>query len=283
MVEHILRVLSADIVKKSLVFVFLLGQIFVSGCAATGNSGESEIALTAPSRENTLPFPGSRRKTKPAGESDKEGRITANVVAYRAYRDPLIGLNRGIFALNDFTYRYLLIPVSRGYTRITPDRLERGIDNFFYNIKTPIYAVSHLLQLKIRPMGTNLARFGINSTAGLLGFLDPAGAWLDMKRTEAHLEDSFSHYGLGYGIYLVLPILGPADVRNSISTAGEYFLNPVIYLTANPATTAIQGFDYLQEFAPQVDRYETLRRESEDPYIFFRNMYLQGVQRDAAY
>jgi phospholipid-binding lipoprotein MlaA len=63
----------------------------------------------------------------------------------------------------------------------------------------------------------------------------------------------------------------------------EHFLNPITYLTDDPERTAIKGYDFFNEYAPEAERYETLRRKSDDPYIFFRNLYLQGVQRDADY
>jgi len=234
-------------------------------------------ATTAPDRRSELPFPGFRTPAQ-AGTN----RVPA-VVSYPEYRDPLSGFNRAVFAFNDVTYRYVLIPVANGYTGITPDPVERSIGNFFYNIKMPIYAVNHLLQLKPRKAGANVLRFGVNTTAGLLGFFDPARAWLEMERSETHLEDTLAGYGMGYGIYLVLPIFGPSDLRHGLSTAGDHFLNPIPYLVDVPVSTGIQSFDYVQDFAPGADRYRVIREKSEDPYIFFRNLYLQGVQRDAAY
>jgi phospholipid-binding lipoprotein MlaA len=76
---------------------------------------------------------------------------------------------------------------------------------------------------------------------------------------------------------------GQSERRGSASLVVDHFLNPVIYLTENPERSAIQGYDFPQTYAPGAERHETLRRKSDDPYIFFRNLYLQGVQRDAEY
>lgn len=249
------------------------------GCASTGGRSHSAngVMSGASGAHDALPFPGFR--SPPLASTNTR----PHVVSYPVYRDPLIGFNRAIFAFNDIAYRYVLIPVANGYTWIMPDAVERSVDNVFYNIKTPIYAVNHLLQWKPGAMGRNLLRFGMNTTIGILGIYDPAHAWFGMEREATHLEDTLAGYGMGYGIYIVLPLFGPSDLRNGLSTIGDHFLNPIPYVTEFPLSTGIQSFDYLQDFAPGADRYRVLRRRSDDPYIFFRNLYLQKVQRDADY
>lgn len=217
--------------------------------------------------------------TTPAGQTPP---VEPTVVSYPEYRDPLIWLNRGIFAFNDVFFRYLLIPASKAWMWAVPGPARTGVDNFFHNLKTPIYAVNHLLQLEPRPLGRSLARFGINTTIGLLGLFDPAKAWFGLERAETHFGDTLADYGAGYGIYLVLPLLGPSDLRNGTSRFADYFLNPAAYITEEPQTTAVNTFDSFQLFAPGAEGYATLRQKSDDPYLFFRNLYLQGVQRDAA-
>lgn len=248
-------------------FLVTAAVLFCAGCAATAPSG----------KRARLPFPGRRTSAPP------QTNIAAHVVSYDEYRDPLKGFNRAMFAFNDAAYRYVLIPVGQGYLWIMPDPAERSIANFFYNLQTPIFAVNHLLQARPKPAGKNVLRLVVNSTVGLLGLFDPAEEWFGIERAETHLDDTLARYGLGYGIYLVLPIFGPSDIRNTVSTVGEFFAHPVPYLIDEPISTSVQSFDYLQEFAPGSDRYRELHRESEDPYIFFRNLYLQGVQRDAAH
>lgn len=263
--------MSAQSLILSLCLIVLLGN----GCAST--SGQRGVDPSGGVVGQRLPFPGARRQS-PIGTNG-----LANVISYDDYRDPLRWLNRATFAFNDVAYRFLLIPVADTYLWVMPDPLERGVHNVFENIKTPLYALNHLLQLKPKASGRSIMRFGVNSTVGLLGIFDPARAWFGIKPEETHLEDTFSRYGAGYGIYIVLPLFGPSDVRNSVSTVGEFFLNPIPYVTEEPATVVIQGTDSLQDFAPAADGYNALRVRSEDPYIFFRNLYLQGVMRDAEY
>lgn len=264
--------------RRRLVALLLLAGLLAGGCAPLkGNRSDVpkvEGQTEAPAER--LPFLSPETTLEPTV-------IEPTVVSYPEYRDPLIWVNRGIFAFNDVTYRFLLIPAGKGYKKVVPDPVRKSVGNFFYNIKTPVYAVNHLLQLRPRPMGRDLMRFGINTTVGVAGLFDPARAWFDLKREETHFEETLARYGAGYGIYLVLPIFGPSDVRNGTSIVVDHFLNPVTYLLENPERSVVQGFDSFQQFAPGAERYETLRRKTDDPYIFFRNLYLQGVQRDAEY
>jgi len=252
--------------------LLLLALLFAGGCAAV-NGPQDRPSLQPPpeAKRGVLPFPASRRQQA----------LAPTVVSYPEYRDPLIWLNRGIFAFNDVSYRYLLIPLSRGYLWLTPEPVQDSIGNFFDNLKTPVLAVNHLLQWQPALLGRDLLRFGINTTVGLLGLFDPARDWGGLPRAPTDSAATLAGYGAGYGIYLVLPIFGPSDLRDSAGLVADHFLNPVVYLTDNPERTAIQGFDFFQDYAPTAENYETLRRKSEDPYIFFRNLHLQGVQRDA--
>lgn len=217
----------------------------------------------------------------PSGAGDAAGGPEPTVVGETRYRDPLIKLNRAIFAFNDFAYRRALIPISKGYVWAVPAPARRSVGDFFHNIRTPIYVANDVLQLEPEPLGRHLARFLINSTVGVGGLFDPASAWFGLEKTATGFEDTLSGYGVGYGIYVVLPIFGSSDLRNGVSLAADYFLNPIPYLTEDPATSAVMAYDNFQEFAADADKYEELRRRLDDPYIFFRNLHLQGVQRDA--
>ncbi|WP_373080634.1 VacJ family lipoprotein [Zhongshania sp.] len=199
------------------------------------------------------------------------------------YNDPLMGFNRAIFAFNDVSYRYALIPIAKGYRYITPDPVETGISNIFANIKAPIHIFNHLLQWQPSKAGTTTARFVINTTIGVAGIFDPAKAWFSLDKDETGFSDTLAEYGSGYGVYIVLPFVGPADLRSGTGIVADYFLNPIPYITEQPDSSYIMAGDKLQAFAPQAESYETLRAKSNDPYLFFRNMYLQGILRDQQY
>jgi len=112
---------------------------------------------------------------------------------------------------------------------------------------------------------------------------DPARHWFGIPWEETHFSDTLARYGVGYGVYLVLPFFGPSDVRDGLSTFIDFYMHPIPYVTDQPVTTAIRTFDYFQEYAPDAKHYDALRLKVNDPYIFFRNLYLQGTFRDAEY
>lgn len=217
-----------------------------------------------------------------ASNSDAE-RFGPNMVAVANYRDPLIGFNRVVFAFNDVSYRYALVPAARTYQNVTPDPVKAGIGNFFYNLRTPIYALNHLFQGKPDQTVKDLARFVVNTTVGIVGIFDPADSWLDMERQVTSAGDTMAQYGVGYGVYLVLPFIGSSNLRNAGGMLLEMPLNTIEYLVDDPEGTVVRVFDNFQLYSPMIQSYLDITAESEDPYIFMRNLHIQGIQRDAAY
>lgn len=211
------------------------------------------------------------------------GDIEPTVVSYRNFRDPLEPVNRAVFAFNDVSYRYVFVPLARGYNRHVPDPARESVGNFFHNLQAPVHLINNLLQLKPRAAGTNIARFGINSTLGILGLFDPAERWFDLAPADASLDETLAKYGAGYGFYLVVPLLGPSSLRAGSSALVEGYFHPIAYLTEDGERIIIQGFDYFQDFAPQADGYIQQVEESDDPYLFIRNLYLQTLLRDAQF
>ena len=224
--------------------------------------------------------PNIERATDANGDAQGFG---PNMVEVAGYRDPLIRLNRAVFAFNDVSYRYVLIPAARTYLNVTPDPVKKGIGNFFYNLRTPIYALNHLFQGKPDQTARDLGRFLVNTTVGIAGIFDPAESWLDMERQVTSAGDTMARYGVGYGAYLVLPFIGSSNLRNAGGMLLEMPLNSIEYLLDNPESTAVRVFDNFQLYAPVIQSYTDITAESEDPYIFMRNLHIQGIQRDAAY
>ncbi len=247
----------------------------ISGCA-------THAADPAPVESQVVPtVPDDTEGT--AAESPNVISVSPNVVSYENYRDPLMPFNRAMFRFNDVVGRFVLIPLGKGYARVIPPVLERRVDSFFDNVATPIYAVNELLQLDLEPAGTNLLRFGINTTVGLLGLFDPAKAWFGLERSPADFAATLAHYDVGYGAYIVLPFFGPSDLRNAAGRGVDYLLNPVPYVLDNPDGFILLSYGWFHDFAFGAEDFETLLEETDDPYIFLRNLHLQRIQRDAAY
>lgn len=179
--------------------VFICIFLFLTGCV--GN--HIEKAPASRSLDNTV----NTGQTVNPGKSAKNTSRTTNaidptVVTYppEMFKDPLEFVNRPIFVFNDFSYRYALIPVSKGYLKAVPKQIRSCASNVFSNIREPLNTVNHIFQLNGKFMLTSLARLLINSTAGLLGLFDPADAWLHIEERRTDLNDTLAVYGAGYGL-----------------------------------------------------------------------------------
>lgn len=204
--------------------------------------------------------------------------------AFAIIPDPLEPINRGFFWVNNQLYFIILKPAITVF-RVVPEPGRLGIRNFFSNLLTPIRFGSSLLQFKLKDAGTELGRFTVNSTVGILGLFDPARTQLGWQRKDEDFGQVLGFYGLGPGFYLFFPILGPSSVRDSIGLVGDAYMNPLYYRYINLnedyrlnwwQRTAVLGLNQLNSFAMEPDTYETILKESLDPYITIRNAYHQN-------
>lgn len=188
--------------------------------------------------------------------------------------DPFESINRASFAVNDKLYRGVLKPVARGL-RVIPAPVRTSGANFFDNLFTPMSALNALLQADLPNTGTELSRFFINTTIGLLGFFDPATD-LGIERDTEDMGQTLGRYGIGHGFYIVIPFLGPGSLRDTLGRIGDRNINP---LYDNLVTGEIVGIALVDaEITLSLDRdtYESLYDSALDPYIFFRSAYVQN-------
>lgn len=193
-------------------------------------------------------------------------------------KDPLEGINRGIYKFNDVADRYAMRPVAKAYKAVAPTPVRTGISNFFSNLGTLTTVVNDLLQLKFAQAFTDAGRFVINSTFGIAGFIDVAS----MDKIEKHQEDfgqTLGYWGVGSGAYLVLPIIGPSTVRDAsglfIDTVTS---DPITYLHNTGQIRAhnqVRAVQLLDKRTQLLDATDLVDDASIDPYAFMRDAYLQ--------
>lgn len=190
--------------------------------------------------------------------------------------DPLYILNKGMYHFNDKLYFWVLKPLAKGYTAITPEIFRIGVRNFFYNLMMPMRLVNCILQGKANAAASEFTRFVINTTMGVLGLGDPASQYplLNLSDDE-DLGQTFAKYGIGNGFFLVWPILGPSTLRDSIGWIGDAYLNPLTYIEPFEAALAVRGFNLTNRTSFHIGEYEALKEASVDPYVAMRNSYLQ--------
>lgn len=188
--------------------------------------------------------------------------------------DPLEPLNRAMFVFNDKVYFWVLKPTKNVYSFMLPDDIRLSLGNAFSNLAAPIRFLNNVLQGKFEDAGIVMSRFLINSTLGVFGFGDPAYIDFDLEPRRADFGQTLGSWGIGEGIYICLPLLGPSNVRDSIGFVGDVYMHPVPYFS--------KGFAYdmgylavsrvnLMSITPDV--YEELKRISLDPYVAARQAY----------
>jgi phospholipid-binding lipoprotein MlaA len=187
--------------------------------------------------------------------------------------------NHAMFSVNDALDRWLIGPVARGWIAVTPKTVRVHLDQFYDNLNFPGYFVQPLLQGDPRQSGIALARFGINSTAGLAGFFDPANHWLGLARRAEDTGQTFGVWGSGPGPYLVLPVLLPAsDVRDAAGFPFDSVLNigdSAVISYVVPGIWPATLLRTINRRALVDEDLRELREASFDWYSSVRDAYLQ--------
>lgn len=199
---------------------------------------------------------------------------SSTLLAEQKNVDPWEKFNRKSHAFNEFFDKNLLKPVAKGYQFITPEPLNKGITNFFSNLKEPINFLNDLLQAKPKESLVDLGRFTVNSTFGILGFFDIATK-LEWHKNKEDLGQTLGKWGMPSGPYVVIPFLGPSTVRDGLIKIPESFsnLNPVQW--TDPHIDLVIGTTVLSIIDSRADLLETEKMLFGDRYSSMRDFYLQ--------
>jgi phospholipid-binding lipoprotein MlaA len=189
--------------------------------------------------------------------------------------DPLEPWNRAMFVFNDKCYFWVLKPVATGYKKVVYEPLRIGIRNFFYNLGMPVRFVGCALQGKGKGALGELGRFVYNTTFGFFGFGDPAAKYPALNPDAEDFGQTLGKYGIGHGVYLVWPFFGPSSIRETIGSAGDYFLSPVTYVDPMAASIGLNTEDRINSLSFHLGDYETFKGAAIDPYISARDAYIQ--------
>lgn len=194
-------------------------------------------------------------------------------------RDPLERFNRGVFVFNDFFYFKALKPVARGYRFITPEPVRIGVKNFFYNLGFPVRFVNDILQIKFQRAGQDTCRFILNSTAGILGFFNPARRCPWLNQPPEDTGQTLGTWSIGNGFYIVWPLLGPSTLRDSVGLVGDYFLQPVSYVRPFYISLGTRSYEAVNDTSLSIGEYESLKESALDPYTALKDAYMQYRQK----
>ena len=193
------------------------------------------------------------------------------------YNDPLEPMNRVFFEFNDKLYYWVLKPANTVYTALLPIDFRYSIGNFVVNLSAPIRLLNNLLQGKFADAGTVLSRFLINSSLGVFGFGDPALVDFGLEPKPEDFGQTLAVWGIGEGVYLCLPILGPSNVRDSVGFGVDAYTHPMVYFVDDLMVSAgYYAGSRVNLLSLNPDLYEDLKAYALDPYVSMRQVYLDS-------
>jgi phospholipid-binding lipoprotein MlaA len=202
------------------------------------------------------------------------GCATTGAKPVQQTKDPWENLNRGVYKFNDTVDRATLKPVAKGYKKITPEWLRRGVGNFFSNLQYPATIFNQLLQGKGKMAARDTARLLTNTVLGFGGVLDPASR-VGLDKNDEDLGQTLGVWGVPSGPYIMLPFLGPSTIRDAPSSFAEFFVDPLTYADVQwEVLWGARALDIVDARAQLLSLDPVIAR-SYDPYSFVRNSWLQ--------
>lgn len=195
--------------------------------------------------------------------------------AERNSADPYEPYNRFVFNINDKADHYVLAPVARGYRKVTPKPVRAGVSNFFNNLRDVVSFGSNVLRLDAKRASEDFVRVGINTTFGLGGLIDVAGAG-GIPNNKNTLGDTLASWGWKNSNYFVIPLLGPSTVRDttgSIVTTVYPVKNAVFHTSAGRWGTT--GLNAVNNREGLLNLTDSLEGAALDKYSYTRDLYMR--------
>lgn len=198
--------------------------------------------------------------------------------------DPLEGYNRAMTSFNDIVFLYALNPVAKAYAYVIPDPIRIGVSNFLQNINFPIRFTNNLLQGKFQNVSDEVKRFIINSTFGFAGVTDPAKTYINIPSHKEDFGQTLGYYGVGPGFHIVLPFLGPSNLRDLTGMTLDAYLSPLVNVRGLDnykipknlgQSVGIAAFYIINDTSLNLGQYESIKKDAIDLYPFLRDIYEQ--------
>lgn len=188
--------------------------------------------------------------------------------------DPWEGINRKVFKFNTAVDKAVLKPVAKAYDKVMPELAKKGVGNVFRNLGEPTVIVNDLLQGKFKQSLADTARFVANSTIGLLGLFDVATS-MGLPRHQEDFGQTLAVWGLGDGPFLMLPFLGPRNLRDTGGFVVDWYTDPVTYHDPEAERWGIRALGFIDTRAQLLTASSVLEQATDDEYLFLREAYRQ--------
>lgn len=242
----------------TLLFTLTLTALATSACASTAfNPQAAPGAADLPA----TPTAQAEAETVPA-----------------AVPDPWEGFNRRVHGFNNAADEFVLRPLAVGYQRVVPDPVQAGVSRFFANLRMPATAVNQALQGRPAHAAQSLGRFVVNTTVGIAGVFDPASPLGMPARDHEDFGQTLATWGWQESRYLVLPLLGPRTLRDTVAVVGDQPLSPLGQIQDSGAAAGVQALQAVDGRSRMLP-LDKLRREAVDDYAFVRDAWAQRRQQ----
>lgn len=239
-------------------FLFIFGAWLAGEALAPASAAAADAAQATPPDRNPPPDMGGN---------------------YQVESDPLEPFNSAMFTFNLKLDDWVLHPVASGYAVVMPQGGREAVGRFFSNVRVIPRFANNALQLRFPQAGTEVARFGINTTLGLLGLFDPADNWFGLKEHPDDFGLTLRYYGVPTGPYLMLPFFGPSTIGDAVGLAVDSAMDPVYWLVPWYVSMAAHGGQDIGEAVNyrslHLNQFEEADRYAIDLYGAVQDAYRQ--------
>jgi phospholipid-binding lipoprotein MlaA len=182
--------------------------------------------------------------------------VPVDAVNVQAVYDPWEGMNKRVYNFNYHFDQWVFLPAVRGWRAVVPQPARTGVHNFFENFRDVRTMANSLLQASPTKFFQSTGRVLVNSTIGLLGLIDVATS-MGMRKPDEDFGQTLGHWGVGTGPYLVLPLLGPSNLRDGVGLLPDFALQNYVQddLLAQPVRATAFLFDSIDTRAHTSFRY----------------------------
>jgi phospholipid-binding lipoprotein MlaA len=195
--------------------------------------------------------------------------------------DPFEHFNESMLTFNRKADDWVLHPAATGYSHVVPQPARASVGRFFQNVSVIPRFANDLFQGQFKQAGVETARFGINSTVGVVGLFDPAEKWFGLKQEPNDFGLTLAKYGVKEGPYLVLPLLGPSTVRDALGGVVDGAMNPVSYTAPSSAIyyeVAARAVEAVNARSENLNMFEDVDMYAIDPYAAIQDAYIERRQ-----
>lgn len=186
--------------------------------------------------------------------------------------DPWENFNRSMFQFNSGVDKILLKPLAKAYIKLTPNFFRQGVDNALSNVLEVPSVLNGVLQGNLGGAAHDTGRLLVNSTLGLAGLFDVA-QYMNLKHDDHEdFGQTLAVWGMDAGPYMILPFLGPSNLRDTAAMPVDWYTDPKTYIDHIPTKNTVRAASLLNTRANIIPLEKSL---TGDKYVFLRDAYLQ--------